>query len=331
MRVTVTGATGNIGLASVRTLVRAGHEVRAFVRRPEEFGRLSPETRVEVAEGDILDRAAVAAALDGADAVVHCVDFPPSQFALNWDAVRHALEALRPGGWFIFPGNSWVYGPAEKDARVAPGHPKNSPSRLGAVKADMEKAVTAEGGTVVHLPEVYGPGVGRGRLHDAFRQALIGKTVRFPGDLDRPHEFLYISDAARALVAPLGRAQARGADYTAPGYSTTTPREFLTLAFRAAGQSPRVRSISISWLKRIALLQPEQRLMRDLSYLLESPVMFDGTRIRRELGWMPEVDYANGVRRTVKWMRQPRSEHPMSADQGERNIEQPTADDDFPS
>ena len=61
-------------MASVEMLIRAGHEVRAFARSAAGFRSRNPDARVEVAEGDILDRAAVAAALEDADAVVHCVD-----------------------------------------------------------------------------------------------------------------------------------------------------------------------------------------------------------------------------------------------------------------
>lgn len=302
MRVAVTGATGTIGLACVNMLGRAGHAARAFVRRPSEFRRLCSEDRVEIVEGDILDRASVADGLQGCDAVIHCVDFPPRDYALSWDALRHALEGLAPRAQFIYPGNAWVYGPPESE-RIGPGHSKASPARLGAVKADLEKAVTAESGTVVHLPQVYGPGVRKGDAHRMFVRALADKTILIPGDPDRVHELLYVEDAARALVAPLGRVLARGSDYTAPGFAPISPREFASLIFKAAGLSPRVRAIPLGVYRSISLLQAERRPTRDLLYLYECSTLFDGTRIRCELGWMPEVDYVKGIRRTVRWLR----------------------------
>ncbi len=302
MRVTVTGATGTLGLASVEMLLRAGHEVRAFVRDELKFRSLNADPRAEAVEGDICDRTDVAEALDGSDAVIHCVDFPPTQFGSNWDAVRHALEGLRSGGHFVYPGNLWVYGPPQA-ARVGPDHAKASPARIGAVRADLEKAVLAEGGTVVHLPDVYGPTVRTGRTHSLFHRALAGKTGFFPGDLDRPIELLYTADAARALIAPLGRRQARGADYTAPGYRVTTPREFISLIYRATAREPRIRSVPVSLIRTLDLFHPERRALRDLSYLMECSTLMDGGRLRRDLGWTPEVDYADGVRRTVKYLR----------------------------
>ena len=303
MNVTVTGATGTIGLACIEMLVRAGYRARAFVRRPAEFKRLCCEDRVEVVEGDILDRTGVAKALGATDAVIHCVDFPPSQFSLNWDALRFVLEGLGPGRQFVYPGNVWVYDPPE-DGRVGPDHPKDSPVRLGQIKADLEKAVTGEGGTVVNLPEVYGPGVRKGRLHSWFERALAGKTVHIPGDPNRIWEPLYIADAARALVAPLGRSRARGEGYAASGYVPTTPQEFVELVFKAAGHEPRIRPLSVGLSRLAALLHRETRAQRDLSYLDERSVLLDSSQIRQELGWLPEVDHREGVRRTIRWLRE---------------------------
>ena len=303
MNVTVTGATGTIGLACIEMLVRAGHRARAFVRRPAEFERLCSEDRVEVVEGDILDRTGVAEALAATDAVIHCIDFPPSQYSLNWDALRFVLEGLGPRRQLVYPGNVWVYDPPE-DGRVGPDHAKKGPVRLGEIKADLEKAVTAEDGTVVNLPGVYGPGVRKGRLHSWFERALAGKAVHIPGDSDLTWEPLYIADAARALIAPLGRARARGADYAACGYAPTTPREFVELIFKAAGQVPRIRSLSIGLSRAAALLHRETRAQRDLSYLDERPVLLDGAQIRQELGWLPEINHREGVRRTIRWLRE---------------------------
>jgi len=303
MRVTVTGATGTLGLAAVTAALQAGHQVRAFVRRPDEFQRRCRDERAEVVEGDILDRATAGAALEGSDAVIHCIDFPPRRFEANWDALRHALEGLGSRRQFIYPGNDWVYTPVD-GMRIGPSYPKRAPTPLGAVRSDLERAVTAEGGTVVHLPEVYGPGVRAGLLHTMFVAALARQAARFPGDLDRPREFLYIEDAARALIAPLGKRQSRGVDYTAPGPDPITPRDFAGLIFKALALPARIESQSIRWLRAKARLDPESRAASELLYRYERPVLFDGKRLRLDLGWSPEVGYAEGVRRTVRWLRE---------------------------
>ena len=62
------GASGNVGLSTVTTLRQAGHPVRAVLRdarRRERFAQLG----CDVAIADLTDARAVAAAINGAQAV----------------------------------------------------------------------------------------------------------------------------------------------------------------------------------------------------------------------------------------------------------------------
>ena len=75
MRVMITGATGFIGGHTAALAVKAGHEVRALVRSTERLEHTMSGFDLPVPDhvvGDMTDPAAVAAALDGADAVIHC-------------------------------------------------------------------------------------------------------------------------------------------------------------------------------------------------------------------------------------------------------------------
>ncbi|QFZ20714.1 SDR family NAD(P)-dependent oxidoreductase [Saccharothrix syringae] len=76
MLVTVTGGTGFVGAHTVAELVRAGHRVRLLVRGGSAVGAALrplevPPGAVDAVLGDVTDERSVAAAVRGADAVVH--------------------------------------------------------------------------------------------------------------------------------------------------------------------------------------------------------------------------------------------------------------------
>jgi nucleoside-diphosphate-sugar epimerase len=302
VKVLVTGANGSLGLAVARMLVRAGHFVVAFVHNVDEFRRFCREERVGIYEGDILDRSSVVA-VDRCDAVVHCAHFPPRNYKLNWDAVRHALEAMRPGGYFVYPGDARIY-ERPQHGRVTPDHPRTKGRREDEIRIDLERAALAEGGTIVHLAEIYGPGVRGGRLPRAFRRAVAGKRIWFSGDLDAAVEFLYVDDAARALVAPLGRPISRGRIYAAPGPRPIAPRSFIDLIHRSLGRAPTVCTLPRPLDRLLRRMYPEPRFPAEFVYAGRPQPLLDGSRIRRELGWMPEVPYGEGVQRTIRWLRE---------------------------
>jgi uncharacterized protein YbjT (DUF2867 family) len=75
MKVLITGGTGFVGSHVTRAALTAGHEVRFLARTPEKVKRIFPPnapSATDIATGDMRDAEAVAAAVSGCDAVVHC-------------------------------------------------------------------------------------------------------------------------------------------------------------------------------------------------------------------------------------------------------------------
>lgn len=104
MKVLITGATGFVGSWVARELLSKGHEVRALVRKTSSLANLEA-LPIERAEGDVLDRASVKAALAGRDAVVHTAGvahFLPGDeermYAVNHGAVETVLGASLEAG-----------------------------------------------------------------------------------------------------------------------------------------------------------------------------------------------------------------------------------------
>ena len=108
MRLAIFGATGRIGGHLLNWAIDAGHDVHVLARQPEA---LRPRDGLTVTGGDVLDPAAVAAVISGADAV---------------------LSALGPRGLDGFPGPELL---APAASNIADAMHKTGAHRLIAVSA----------------------------------------------------------------------------------------------------------------------------------------------------------------------------------------------------
>lgn len=166
MKILVTGATGKVGSRLAKRLAGRGDQVRALVRdrvRATELG----DARVELVLGDLLDRGSLAAAVSGADAVVHCAAFfrgatPEQAHAVNDLGTRHLAQAARAAAVkrFVFTSTGLVYGPTGG----RPAHEDDVPAPIAAYpvsKLAAERFLLALDGLdvcVLRLPFVYGDG-----------------------------------------------------------------------------------------------------------------------------------------------------------------------------
>lgn len=101
MEVLVTGGTGVLGSAVVAELVSRVHAVRVLTRHPDSVGDTA-----RVIPGSLASTGAVAEALDGIDAVVHCATDPRKHRQVDRDGTAALLEtAIRSGNpHVVYPG-----------------------------------------------------------------------------------------------------------------------------------------------------------------------------------------------------------------------------------
>ena len=104
MKLAVFGANGPTGRLLARLAVEEQHDVVAFTRHPDGFPFEHP--RLEIAAGDVHDAAAVAAAIDGTDAVLSTLGVPFAKTAITVysDGVANIIAGMRAAGIKRFAG-----------------------------------------------------------------------------------------------------------------------------------------------------------------------------------------------------------------------------------
>jgi nucleoside-diphosphate-sugar epimerase len=210
MRLLITGGLGFIGAWTARTLLADGHAVRIFDQQADRalFDTIVGEraSEVDVRHGDIADQAAVEAAVDGCEGIVHlaAVLIPTARkdpllgARVNVLGTLHVFEAAKRHGvrGIAYASSAAVFGP---DDGVHPlPHTHYGAYKLcneGNARAYWQDAGVRSVG--LRPSTVYGPGREIGVTADptlAMRAAAEGRpyTIRFTG----PTGMDYVEDVA---------------------------------------------------------------------------------------------------------------------------------------
>ncbi|MBX3468596.1 MAG: NAD-dependent epimerase/dehydratase family protein [Planctomycetes bacterium] len=311
MKVLVTGGAGFVGSHVVEALLRRGDAVVALdafdpyydpaVKR--RTAAALERRGARVLEGDVRDPQAVAFALAGVDRVVHLaarpgvrasLDDPAATFDINVRGLLVLLEALRRAPRpLVSASSSSVYG---GDARP-PFHEDQPASRPLSPYAASKRAAEHLCATYAHLFgvgsialrffTVYGP---RGRPDMSVgrfaRAALTGEPAPLHGEGDVMRDFTYVDDIVAGVLRALDLVTPGGGHevLNLGGGEVHTVRELIAAVEAAAGAP--------------VPLIPRPAAPGDMTV-----TRADLTRARARLGFAPRVPLAEGVRRTVAWMR----------------------------
>jgi len=96
--VMMTGATGFIGGHAAARAISAGHEVCALVRSPDKLEELRSDfdlPPIDYVVGDMTDPEAVSAALEGADAAIHCAAVVSLDARGNAQGIENSIAGAR--------------------------------------------------------------------------------------------------------------------------------------------------------------------------------------------------------------------------------------------
>ena len=316
------GAGGAVGKALAVELAARGQRFRVVGRSEEKLRRAFQQygPLAEFHAADLSDPAAARAAAAGVDTVFYTAGVPYPQFALHPLMTRAALDAAASAGVrrFIHLSTVYPYGVPQRD-RVDESHPREPHTFKGRMRKEQEDLVFAADArngmrtAMLRPPDFYGPDSELSYVRAIFQAALNGGTANVIGPIDTPHEFIYVPDVAKALVALAGEEQAYGQAWNLAGPGAITTRAFAELVFAEVGRKPKLRAAGKTLIRIMGLFNPFMREVVEMHYLWTAPVLLDDSRLRRLLPNLPQTSYRDGIQATVRAMRGASSANPAAS------------------
>lgn len=332
----VTGATGLLGSHIVEQLRLRERPVRVLVRKGSDTNWLKTQN-VEFVEGELNDPASLAKACEGVKVIYHSAarvgDWGPWEEFVKFtiQGTRNLAEAAEKAGVqrFLHISSISSYGHPDGEGLVidetAPlGTNLHKWSYYSRAKVeaeqmlwDMHKAGQIKL-TVIKPSWLYGP---RDRA-TIFRLArmLRQKKTRILGDGLNRLNVVYAGNVAEGCVLAAESPQAVGQAYNLCNDGEMRQKEWMNLLASELGAPPVTRHVPYKVAYNLAFvlecighalkLKKPPMITRYAVWLMGRRCYFSAEKARRELGWKSTVSYAEGVKKTIAWLRE---QEPTSA------------------
>ncbi len=301
----VTGATGFIGQRICRHLHGAGIAVRALVRTPGRAEKLRA-SGVELIEGALSDAAALDRLVAGVSGIIHCAGTVRGATRRDFDRVNvegtgRLLDAMRRAD--PVPRLLALSSLAAREPAL---------SHYAASKYDMERLIDASGSgdwLVLRPPAVYGPG--DRELLPVFQLMARGFAL-VPGRPTARFSMLFADDLADAVLSwtasqrrhagvfALDDGRSGGYDWAevaaVVGELCDRPVRLVTVPAPLLDVPAAINRTLAKVFGYRPMLTPEKlRELRHSDWVCESGPLSE------EIGWHPQVQLAEGLRRTPGW------------------------------
>lgn len=322
-KVLVTGSTGFIGSCLVRALLNKGYRVFCLIRKASNPERIK-DLDVRLVTGSYRDRPFLSDAVRDMDfvfhvgAVIHARDWETYRQA-NVDSTVNLLESCarsNPGiKKFVFVSSIAAAGPAKDKIPVKESDDCRPVSFYGESKWMAEQAAARffKDLPIVIIRPTHVLGIGQQELN--FVLTLAKKRI-FPrlGNGDKQISLCFVQDLVRALIMAAEHKKVKSQVYFVANREAYAWQEILNFIKKELGLSW-VINIPFPVLVSLAGILEMIARIRDVS----PPVtrddilstrryywLHDVGKIKKEIGFSPEVNLETGLKEIVRWYRDAR-------------------------
>jgi dihydroflavonol-4-reductase len=323
MRALVSGATGFVGAAVARALLREGWTVRVLARAGSDRSNLK-ELALEIATGDLTDQASLTRAMQGCGALFHvAADYrlgardPSLLYLTNVEGTRNILQAARQAGVekIVYTSSVATMGippdgsPGDEQTPVGLaamiGHYKRS--KFLAEEAALEAAHAGLSVVIVNPSTPVGPG--DVKPTPTGQVVLDAAAGRMPAYVDTGLNIVHVDDVAAGHLLAYHRGRA-GERYILGGEDMTL-QEILAHIARLTGRKPPSIRLPYAAVLPIAYVAEawakvsgrSGRVTLEGVRMSRKRMFFSSAKAMRELGysWRPPAQAFDDA---VRWFRE---------------------------
>jgi len=322
MRALVTGATGFVGAAVARALVREGWQVRALAR-PGSDRRNIQALPVEVSEGNLADRPSLERALVGCEALFHVaadyrlgVPDPRELYQTNVEGTRNILEAARQAGVrrVVYTSSVATVGipadgsPGNEDTPVGVGNMIGHYKRSKFLAEQLVRETALSGMPVVIVNPSTPIGPGDVKPTPTGQMVLDAAAGRMPAYVDTGLNIVHVDDVAAGHLLAFHRGHP-GERYILGGQDMTLREILVEIAQLVGRKPPRIRLptgvvFPIAYVaEAVARITGRPgRITLESVRMARKRMFFSSDKARRDLGyqWRPP---AEALRDAIAWLR----------------------------
>lgn len=320
----VTGASGFLGSRTVAALAANGCTVRAFVRSSSRIDHLRLSD-VDIFYGDVADSESLKAAFDGVDYVIHAAaDTAGTAEGGRLGTIQGTRNILDCCAAFkvrklVYISSCSVYGVAAcKDGELVDENTplEHASEQRGAyswAKLEAEKLVTdfmaQEGTPVVCLRPgtIYGSG---GAVYTPLMGfSLANRLFAVIGSGESVLPLVHIDNLVAAVIASLTNEKSNGRIYNVVDTDRVNKKRYMDEL--VSKMYPGSLSFYLPYTLLYSLVRLQEKLCKAIQleplltcYRLDvsqKPVIYDVTRILRELNWQPVVSFEEAVTNLIEY------------------------------
>ena len=315
----VTGGSGFVGGHLIRHLLSDGWRVLALGRSDKARAEIEA-LGAEPVEGDLLDRTALAGAMEGIEVVFHVAAHfklwgPMSLFRrINVEGTRNVVDAAERAGVrriVYVSAAAVVMGRPEPMRGVTEDMPlhKMPFAPYAASKAEAEEVLLAANGrradfstVAIRPPFIWGPGM---PALDRMVETVRAGQFQWVAGGGQALSTCHVDNLCHALILAADRGSGGEAFFVSDGEDTTL-KSFLTRLLGSRGVTPKDRAVpfGIAWTMagvmgavwRVFRRKGEPPVTRQMLRFIGKDFTIDVSRARNQLGYAPVISAADGMR-----------------------------------